>query len=150
MNTWKVILAALVIFGTGLVTGAILGKVTEAKPAVPATVARPNNNNSRPGQTLPLEHLRRLELMGRVQRELNLTAEQRRRIEKIIGDGQEHVRELWEEVEPDIHGELRDVQQKLCTELTPDQKQRFNQLMKQQHSHRVMLPTNAPPAKTVK
>ncbi len=143
MNTWKAILAAIVIFGAGLVTGNVLNRVTEAAKAPPAPapmhVARPSQ------QVIPLDQLRKVELMGRVQKDLDLTPEQRACIEKIIGDAQDRIRDLWEQVAPDIHDEYEDVQKKLCEELTPDQKKRFDDLMKQQQHKPKPASTNAPP-----
>ena len=139
MNTWKAIFAALVIFGAGFVTGNVVNRVAEH----PAT---PPRNTSRPSQqTLPLEQLRKVELMGCVQRELDLTPEQHARIEKIISDSQERIRDLWDQVAPDIHDEYEDVKKKLYDQLTPEQKKRFDELMRQQqHSHKPAA-TNAPP-----
>lgn len=144
MNTWKAIFAAFVIFGAGFVTGNIVNRVFE-QPKTPAAVpSRPGGAHS-PQQTLPLEQLRKVELMGCVQRELDLTPEQHARIEKIISDSQERIRDLWDEVAPDIHDEYEDVKKKLYDQLTPEQKKRFDELMRQQqHSHKPAS-TNAPP-----
>lgn len=147
MNTWKAILAAIVIFGTGFVTGNILNRMTEAAkaPAVPPPApARPVRSSQ---QAIPLEQLRKVELMGRVQKDLDLTPEQRACIEKIISDAQGRISDLWEQVAPDIHDEYEDVQKKLCEELTPDQKKRFDELMKQQqHKPKpASTSTNTPP-----
>lgn len=143
MNTWKAILAALVIFGAGFVTGNVLNRVSQASKT-PA-VANTPRTGSRASQPLPLEQLRKVELMGRVQKDLDLTAEQHARIEKIVADSQARIRDLWDQVAPDIHDEYDDVQKKLCEELTPDQRKRFNELMKmQQHSHHSNS-TNAAP-----
>ena len=142
MNTWKAILAALVIFGAGFVTGNVLNRITEQSKVV---TTNPPHNTTRTNQTLPLDQLRRLELMGRVQKDLDLSPDQRARIEKIIGDGQERIRDLWDQVAPDIHDEYEDVKKKFCDALTPDQKKRFEDLMKQQlHPHKPAA-TNAPP-----
>jgi Spy/CpxP family protein refolding chaperone len=141
VNTWKAIFAALVIFGAGFVTGNVLNRVAEhPAPAGPA-----HNAGRSPQQTLPLEQLRKVELMGCVQRELDLTPDQHAHIEKIIGDSQERIRDLWDQVAPDIHDEYEDVKKKLYEQLTPEQKKRFDELMKQQlHSHKPAS-TNAPP-----
>lgn len=145
MNTWKAIFAALVIFGAGFVTGNVLNRMSEgakgpAVPSAPRVAAHPSQ------QPLSLEQLRKVELMGRVQKDLDLTPEQHARIEKIIGDSQQRIRDLWDQVAPDIHDEYEDVQKKLCEELTPDQKKRFDELMKKQsHSHKPVPSTNAPP-----
>ena len=128
MNSWKAILAALVIFGAGLVTGAVWTKVSGNTNPHPISAVPARPNGVRPA--LGMEHLRKVELMMRVQKDLNLTPEQRERIEKIIGDGQQRIRELWDQVAPDIKDELDDVKAKLCKELTPEQKATFDDLMK--------------------
>ena len=141
MNTWKAILAALVIFGAGFVTGNVLNRITET-PGVPAPAPR-NPRTSQ--QTLPLEQLRKVELMGRVQKDLDLTPEQHAKIEKIISDSQDRIRDLWDQVEPDIHDEYEDVKKKLCEQLTPEQNKRFDDLMRQQQHPHKPASTNAPP-----
>jgi Spy/CpxP family protein refolding chaperone len=141
VNTWKAIFAALVIFGAGLVTGAVWTRVSsDAKPLPGGAAVKPAG--PRPQNTLRLEHLHKVELMGRVQKELDLTPEQRERIEEVISDGQGRIRDLWDQVAPEIHDELKHVREKLCSELTPDQKQRFDELMKQP---RRSSSTNSPP-----
>lgn len=143
MNTWKAILAAFVIFGAGFVTGNVLNRMVEASKAA-SNPPRATPRSSQ--QTLPLEQLRKIELMGRVQKDLDLTTDQRARIEKIIGEGQDRIRDLWDQVAPDIHDEYEDVKKKLCEVLTPGQKKRFDELMKQQqHPHNKPAGTNAPP-----
>jgi Spy/CpxP family protein refolding chaperone len=142
VNTWKAIFAALVIFGAGFVTGNVLNRISEASKT-PAPATRTAAHSSQ--QPLPLEQLRKVELMGRVQKDLDLTPEQRARIEKIIGDAQERIRDLWDQVAPDIHDEYDDVQKKLCGELTPEQSKLFNELMKKQSHPHKPASTNAPP-----
>jgi hypothetical protein len=144
VNTWKAIFAALVIFGAGFVTGNVLNRISEqskAPVAAPIPQRAPNHSSQPP---LSLEQLRKVELMGRVQKELELSPEQHARIEKIIGDSQERIRDLWDQVAPDIHDEYDDVQKKVCQELSPEQKKRFDDLMKQQQ-HKPKPSTNAPP-----
>ena len=154
MNTWKAILAALVIFGAGLVTGAAWVKLSANSTTVTVAAGprKPATNGAANGQRKPLssEHLKKVDLMMRVQKDLNLTPEQRERIEGIISDGQERIRDLWHQVAPEIQDELNDVKSKLCKELTPEQNQRFDELMKQQ-SHKKSEPaktssTNEAPA----
>jgi Spy/CpxP family protein refolding chaperone len=143
VNTWKAIFAALVIFGAGFVTGNVLNRMSDASktPGTP-NAARTGPRSSQ--QSFSLAQLSKVELMGRVQKDLDLTPDQRARIEKIISDAQGRIRDLWDQVAPDIHDEYEDVQKKLCEELTPDQKKRFDELMKQQQ-HRKPASTNAPP-----
>jgi Spy/CpxP family protein refolding chaperone len=148
VNTWKAILAVLVIFGAGFVTGHVASRMSEAaKPPVAAPNAanalRAGNHPNQP--PLSLEQLRKVELMGRVQKDLDLTPEQHARIEKIIEDSQGRIRDLWDQVAPDIHDEYDDVQKKVCQELTPDQKKTFDDLMKKQQHTKKPAATNAPP-----
>jgi Spy/CpxP family protein refolding chaperone len=146
VNTWKAILAVLVIFGAGFVTGHVASRMSEAaKPlaAAPNTLRAGANRPSQP--PLSLEQLRKVELMGRVQKALDLSPEQHARIEKIIEDSQGRIRDLWDQVAPDIHDEYDDVQKKVCQELTPEQKKTFDDLMKKQQQHKKPAATNAPP-----
>jgi hypothetical protein len=148
VNTWKVILAALVIFGAGFVTGNVVNRMSQVAKAPgnnsnPTTAARAA---ARPGQQpLSLEQLRKVELMGRVQKDLDLSPEQHARIEKIIEESQERIRDLWDQVAPDIHDEYDDVQKKVCQELSPEQKKTFDDLMKKQQQKKKPATTNAPP-----
>lgn len=148
MNTWKAILAVLVIFGAGFVTGHVASRMSEtAKPAIVPTPLRAGNHSAQP--PLSLEQLRKVELMGRVQKDLDLSPEQHARIEKIIEDSQERIRDLWDQVAPDIHDEYDDVQKKVCQELSPEQKKTFDDLMKKQQQHKKPATTNAPPSPQV-
>jgi Spy/CpxP family protein refolding chaperone len=150
VNSWKAILAALVIFGAGLVTGAAWVKLSgDAKPPVAFAPPKISGNASTNGvarKPLSLEHLKKVQLMGSVQKELDLTPEQRERIEKVIGEGQDRIRDLWDRVAPEIDDELKDVRKKLCAELTPEQNKRFDELMKQSKNKPVSpaVSTNAP------
>ena len=82
MSAWKVILATLVIFGAGVVTGGLLvSYAVHANQTPPKQVITQSAVN--PWQ------LRSRELLRRMDRELDLTPEQRKHIEKIITDSQE-------------------------------------------------------------
>jgi Spy/CpxP family protein refolding chaperone len=142
VNTWKAIFAVLVIFGAGFVTGHVASRMTAKAPSAQAP-ARPGTHSSQ--SPLSLEQLRKVELMGRVQKDLDLTPEQHAQIEKIVGDAQERIRDLWEQVAPDIRDEYDDVQKKVCQELTPDQRKTFEDLMKKQQHLKKPPGTNAPP-----
>ncbi len=116
MNTWKPILAALVIFAAGVVTGGLT--VNLRKPAAKKPVAMPREGQLR-------------ELSRRMQAELDLTPEQRGRIETIIHDSQDRVKLLREEVGQKTSEEFREMRQKIRDELTPEQRKKFAEIMKQ-------------------
>ena len=119
MSPWKVILATLVIFIAGLVTGAV-GVKGILKPT------GPGNRGYEPMQPWMLRENFRAEL----DRRLNLSPEQNERIESAMHEGQERVKEIWSLVGPEMQAELRAVREEIRRELTPDQKRRFDELMR--------------------
>ncbi|MCX8090400.1 MAG: hypothetical protein N3I86_05610 [Verrucomicrobiae bacterium] len=148
MNTWKVILATLVIFAAGVVTGGLLVNYVERdRPKAPRPTLRPGA--LRPAETRPAVGVRpdeparppgpagyiprglRLDLLERLQREVRLTPEQRERIEKILTEGQEKNRQLWERIQPEIRREIQQTHDRIRAVLNPEQREKFEELMKQ-------------------
>jgi hypothetical protein len=115
----------MVIFGTGVVTGGLLVRYSEgsrtARPPRPSGVIRP-------GQ-LPSPGLVRLDFLRRVGRELDLTSEQRERIDKILKESQERTRKV---MAPYLREELQRTGAEFREVLTPEQRPRFDELLKQQ------------------
>ena len=121
----------MVIFATGVITGGLLVKNTtgpfrDGRPKKP--VMAPGTNQ--PPVTVTPPQMLRMEFLLRARNELNLTPEQHERIEKIIREGQEKSRKLWEGVAPEMRKELQSVHEKIRSELTPEQRRRFEQLLK--------------------
>jgi Spy/CpxP family protein refolding chaperone len=128
VNSWKVILATMVIFGTGVVTGGMLvGYSQHGRERRPQHLV----NASRSAQP-PSPDGTRLEFLRRMQRDLNLTAEQREPIDKILKEGQERMKKLMETVEPRRREELKRTIDEFRAVLTPEQQKRFDNLLKQQ------------------
>ena len=121
MNTWKPILAALVIFAAGVVTGGLTVNLRKqpARPKGTVVAKKP--------VAMPRE-LR--ELSRRMQAELDLTPEQRGRIETIIHDSQERVKSLRDEVGQKISVESSDMRQRIRNELTAEQRRSFAEILK--------------------
>lgn len=140
MNSWKVILATMVIFGAGVITGGLLVKNTASPVQIrpPRTAARTNQPPIMPGQ------IQRMDFLLRAGNELNLTPQQHERIEKIIREGQERSRKLWEGVAPEIRKELQSVHEQIRNELTPEQRRRFEVLLKNVPRPNPNNPDNAP------
>jgi Spy/CpxP family protein refolding chaperone len=128
VNSWKVILATMVIFGTGVVTGGLL--VAHAQHGRDRRPQR-SANASRAAQP-PSPGGTRLEFLRRMQRDLDLTPEQRDPIDKILKEGQERMKKLMETVEPRRREELRRTIDAFRAVLTPEQQKRFDDLLKQQ------------------
>jgi len=153
VNTWKVILATLVIFVAGVVTGGLLVSYADRAQqksrrflprdnvrlpanANPSAFGSPRDpRETQPRLPNPLQnHMPRgvrMEFLQKLEAEVRLTAEQRERIEKIIADGQLRNKELWERVAPEMRHEIAETQKRIREELTPEQRTRFEELMKQ-------------------
>jgi Spy/CpxP family protein refolding chaperone len=140
VNTWKIILATMVIFGTGVVTGGLLVQhATRARvPRVPrpASVVRPAQ------QSLP--GTMRLEFLRRMQRELNLTPEQQQRVDVLIKESQERTKRLMEPVSPQLREEVQRTREKFRSLLTPEQRKQFDELQKQQRLQQQLEPRRHP------
>ncbi|HEX3626350.1 MAG TPA: hypothetical protein VH280_13100 [Verrucomicrobiae bacterium] len=151
MNYWKVILATIVIFGAGVLTGGLLVNHVD-HPAHPFQVFHPPRPLSQAQalyESVPPELRPRLLNTNFVQRltdKLNLTPKQAEQIRKIIGQSQSNTHDLWKLVAPQFQLLWRDTNEKIKDVLTPEQKWKYDQLLKQQRQLRRQSSTNAPPA----
>jgi hypothetical protein len=129
VNSWKVILATMVIFSTGVVTGGLVFRRSQImrphRPPHSWTNGHPTQVSS-PGFS-------RFEFLRRAQRELDLTPAQREQVDKLICDSQERMKKLWEPITPKIREELHQTKAQFRALLSPDQQTRFDDLLKQQH-----------------
>jgi Spy/CpxP family protein refolding chaperone len=126
LNTWKVILATIVIFVAGLVTGALLVWHSERLFSTPA---QHPSTPPHPGPTVSPGGLR-LDFLRRIQRDLNLTADQHKQIDKLLQESQERSRKIMEPVAPDIRLELDHTREEFRKVLTPEQEKKFDELLK--------------------
>jgi Spy/CpxP family protein refolding chaperone len=128
VNTWKVIFATMVIFGAGVVTGALLVKHSGRAQPVHATRTglgvRPFQTNSPGGM--------RTEFLRRAERELDLNPQQRERIDNIIVASQDRSRKLMEPVSPLLREELKRTKEEFRAVLSPEQQTRFDEMLKQE------------------
>ena len=105
-----VVLATVVIFGTGVVTGGLLVRKTGR-----VEVAQPFWN--------------RFEMTRRAVDHLpDLTPEQRERIDHLIRDKQELIADYFRILEPDVQQVFRQMREDIRAELSPDQRRRFEEL----------------------
>ncbi len=122
MKSAKLIFAAAVIFAAGLAGGVALTDLRYK--------ARARTERTRPDLvSSPIWY--RLEFLKRVHRELELSPEQRSRIEGFIGESQERFRALWEPVAPQVRAELESVRNRIRAELSPGQQEKFDRMMKE-------------------
>jgi len=146
VNSWKVILAAIVIYGAGVMTGGLLvNHVNHWHPKAPKrpelpspfaasgsqtnTAASTNNPASKPR----LPDVMNKQFLQRLDAELHLTPEQCTAIQKIISDSQNL-----------MHKTIWDARLEIREQLTPEQRSLFDELIKRP-PHRPPNATNAPP-----
>jgi Spy/CpxP family protein refolding chaperone len=149
VSPWKVILATMVIFGCGVVTGALLIKTelpAAAAMTTPEAPAHPGNSTNPPP---PWANVQRPEFWRRMEKQLDLTPAQRDQITEIVRQSQERSRPLWEAIAPQMRAEIRRVRGEIRDVLTPDQQKKFDELMKSRpRKAREPGPTNQPPGET--
>lgn len=107
----------MLVFGTGVVTG-VVGSRLRAKAAANALL------ESR--DAVPPPMWQRMEYLRRAQRELDLTPEQRVRVEGYVKESQETVRRIWEPVAPRARAEMNALRARIRDQLTPAQRERFD------------------------
>lgn len=128
MSPWKVILATMVIFGSGVVTGALLLKME-----MPSVVPQPSpvSTSGTTNQAAPwAAQIQRFEFLKRIQKQLNLTPAQHDEIQRIMKDSQERSRPIWDKIAPQMRDEVRRVHQEIRQVLTPDQQVKFEELLR--------------------
>lgn len=121
MNAWKAIFAALVIFCAGMVTGGVIGKHWKRQAVQPRLAS---------GETVGPGWMQRMEFVKRTERQLDLTPAQRERVEQILKESQEHMKQLWEPIAPHAREEAQRVRERILAELNPKQQKKFEQLTK--------------------
>jgi Spy/CpxP family protein refolding chaperone len=124
VNTWKVIVATIVIFAAGAVTGALLVR---------------QSFHPRPGP-----NGMRFEFLRRMERDLDLTRDQREKIDKILKESQEQTRRIMEPVSPALHAQLQRTKEEFRQVLTPEQQTRFDHLLKHASRGRDSHRSNSP------
>lgn len=148
MNTWKVILATLVIFATGVVTGGLLVKYasnlnTQPVAAAPAPQVS-NGATNRPFQPAANPwQLQSRNLLRKMERELTLTEGQREHMEQIITNSQERTRFIWKPITPQMNREMARVRREMRDQLSPEQAARFDGFFKQRQGQGKRRPVSA-------
>jgi hypothetical protein len=162
VNSWKIILATIVIFGAGVIAGGLLVNHVERtnrnshRPPW-AAEGRPPGGEREPGRGMEFPRPRQPELFGRESKDfmrqldemLKLTSGQHDAIQEIIADGQSQMQKAVQSVRQDTRLKVRD-------QLAPDQQKQFDDLMRRAPRRPpnatpappVSLPTNAPGAST--
>jgi Spy/CpxP family protein refolding chaperone len=158
VNFWKPILAAVVIFAAGFVTGSLTldlrrppavqpaWNTPSASPQSPQDNAQPRQRGGPPSEGSPRDSSpregqrdgpgpsreRHLEaLCKRMEHDLNLDAAQRDQVESIIRQTHERVQTLVDGVKPQTHAEFQRMEQEIKAVLTPEQIEKFDEMARQ-------------------
>ena len=128
MNSWKPILAALVIFSAGLITGRLTVELDSPQQG-PDRVQR---HGGRRGPWPPPKSgdSRIQEMADRFAKELDLTEGQREEAEIIIRETHEEVGRLAEGFNPKIREAFRNMDTRLREILTTEQAAKFDEMMR--------------------
>ena len=111
MNRWRVILATLVIFLAGAATGGVVIRTYAPKIVKRTHISPP----------LPIGQDRRDEYLAKLDRELQLTPDQREQVAAILSESQTRMKQLWEPVEPHVKEEYKRTRREISEVLTPEQ-----------------------------
>jgi hypothetical protein len=116
-NFLKILAAAFVIFGSGVLTGAFLTdklstaeSATEARPATPVGMGE--------GQ--------RSDFLDKLERSLDLSEIQRKAIDTLLQRSSERTRDVWDPVAKKLQAEVVEVREEIRKELTVEQKEKFD------------------------
>jgi hypothetical protein len=113
VSSWKVILATLIIFAAGVFTGGLVVKDTRKAP--------PRKE----------PQVMRTEMLRRLTRELQLTPEQRTKVDAVLQESNERTKILRELLQPELQAEYRKAVDDITAELTPEQHKKLDDLLKQ-------------------
>ena len=120
MKIWMTILAALVLFCTGAVSGGLAVKLYEVHHRARLAKA---TMNSGPGWS------QRADLLKRLERHITLTPAQHQQIEQILSDSQNRMKAIWSRVSPEAREEYKTTNQRILSILTEDQGKVFEEMV---------------------
>jgi hypothetical protein len=144
VNFWKVILATIVIYGAGVMTGSLLVNHVDYSPVksshrpdAPAASGNSISKTNSQGQQAPkparLPEMLSRQFLQQLNEELRLAPDQHEAIQKIITDSQNL-----------MHKTMQDARLEIREQLTPEQRSKFDELVKRP-PRRPANSTNAPP-----
>jgi Spy/CpxP family protein refolding chaperone len=119
----------MVIFGAGVITGGLIVRRAEARQPIRRATSVESRQTT---FAVPNVGGVRLELLRRLQRELDLTPQQRVQVDRILRESQERTRELMEPITPRLREEVQKAKANFRAVLNPGQQARFDELLQQQ------------------
>jgi Spy/CpxP family protein refolding chaperone len=127
VKIWKVIIAVMLIFGAGVVTGGLIvrslvPRQTAARQST-SILGMPASSNG------PISPARQM-FVQKVRRELDLTPDQSTQVDDIMRESRKRMNKIYEPVMPEAREETRRVRQEIQAILSPEQKKKFNEVFK--------------------
>ena len=144
MSQWKVILATMLIFCSGIGTGVLLSRRdAPADGSQPSQLGKFAPTNSKDDQ----RSLRPVFFRspGFLDRHLDLTEPQKEQVQSIMETSHEHIRELSTPFRNQLKEEQQAVQKALREILTPEQAKKFNNLPRYRFLNGKAQPSGRPP-----
>jgi len=123
---WKAIVAALVLFFAGVLSGVMGQRLWDTWQVSEIPTRQPRRGEPPPPGSGP-----RLSFLQRMTRDLQLTADQAERINAIIKSSQKRMREIWRTTIPKARQEMSNTRAAIAAVLTEKQRARMEQLFKQ-------------------
>ena len=111
---WKAAALLIVCFVGGVVVGIALDRLT---------LLRQHRMLPKGGLQFASERI-----AGRLERELNLTDQQRAEVDRILSTRQVRTEEVWKSVRPAVRAEIERTDAEIEALLTPQQRERFHEI----------------------
>jgi Spy/CpxP family protein refolding chaperone len=129
----------MVIFACGVMTGAMVTRTvaSKAEDRPPAAVTAPARM---PGGAVA-------QMQKVLDKQLDLSADQRDQIGRIMKASQERTRPLWEKIAPQMADEIKNVRGEIREVLTPEQWKKFVELMKRNRKPKPAPSVQAQPSR---
>ena len=152
MNSWNLILATVVIFGMGVITGGLLvehaiqprGKLSHHAPGLPSPTAtnRPPVPRAAEGYNPRQPQILSQDFVQKLDDQLVFSPAQREAIHKILACGQDQNHALWTNWTAQSRQVLSEVRQRIREQLNPEQRKQFEKILKQMHpsNHHPVVP----------
>jgi Spy/CpxP family protein refolding chaperone len=137
VKIWKVILAVVVIFSAGLVTGGLAMRTQMRAAQKPPAAVPPGPPGS------GMWSVSRSQFVEKMHRNLDLTPGQCKQVEKIMKESHDRMAKLWEPIAPQAKEETKNVREQILAVLTPDQRPKFEEIFKSKYKKERSNGTNS-------
>src|SRR5262245_32165934 len=135
MNTTKLVLAVIAIFASGVLTGGLATRSRSGERE--SSLARPFLRHMETKRHLQVSERRptlppnlRFEALQEQLSRMELSVEQRSRMDRILHDGRTRIREKWDSVSPGIQQEIRRMRREVREQLTMEQRRGMDEFFR--------------------